>query len=53
MKEAKIDVHELKEHDAGLDLFKDPNGDIFIHPKSGAGPGDPTGLNIYNLPKPE
>jgi len=52
MQDAGIDPHDLKENNSNLDLFKEPNGDIYIHPKDGSGPGDPTGLNIYNLPKP-
>jgi len=52
LQDAGIDPHDLKENNSRLDLFKDPNGDIYIHPKNGSGPGDPTGLNIYNLPKP-
>ena len=42
----------MKEFDGKADLFKDKNGNIFVHPKNGSGPGDPTNYNINNLPKP-
>jgi len=32
-----------------FDLFKDAQGNIKVKPKSGAGPGDPTGLNINDF----
>lgn len=43
-----IDVHDLKggKNASKFDLFKDGKGDIHVKPKSGVGPGDPTGLNI-------
>jgi hypothetical protein len=28
------------------DLFKDKKGNVFVKPKDGTGPGDPTGVNI-------
>lgn len=31
------------------DLFKDKKGNIYVKPKDGRGPGDPTGLNIKNF----
>ena len=31
------------------DLFKDKKGNIYVKPKDGSGPGDPTGLNINNF----
>ena len=48
LKEANHDIHELKggENAAQRDLFKDKKGDIFVKPKDGSGPGDPTGINI-------
>ena len=52
LKKAGLDPEELKEFDGKADLFKDKAGDIFVHPKNGSGPGEPTGFNIYNLPKP-
>jgi hypothetical protein len=33
----------------GYDLYVKPNGDIVIKPKSGIGPGEPTGYNIHDL----
>jgi hypothetical protein len=32
------------------DLFRKSNGDIVIKPNHGAGPGEPTGRNIGDLP---
>lgn len=43
----------MKEFDGKADLFKDQDGDIYVHPKDGSGPGEPTGYNIYKLPKPQ
>lgn len=51
LKKAGLDPEELKEFDGKADLFKDKSGDIFVHPKDGSGPGEPTGYNINNLPK--
>lgn len=34
---------------ARLTQFKDKDGNIFVKPKDGSGPGDPTGLNIDHL----
>jgi RHS repeat-associated protein len=44
-----IDPHDLKPG-AGYDLFKDKQGNIIVKPKDGSGPGDPTGINIRDLP---
>jgi hypothetical protein len=43
--------HNLKPKKGGskFDLFKDPKGNISVRPKSGKGPGDPTGLNINDF----
>jgi hypothetical protein len=51
LKDAGFDPEELKGGKATgkLDLFKDPKGNIIIKPKSGNGPGDPTGININNI----
>ncbi|WP_410017525.1 polymorphic toxin type 33 domain-containing protein [Pseudomonas sp. 6D_7.1_Bac1] len=51
LKGAGIDPHELKPAKNGsrYDLFKDKNGNIKIKPKSGSGPGEPTGININKL----
>jgi len=43
------DPEALKENNAGLDLFKDKQGNIYIKPKNGSGPGEPTGLNIKDF----
>ena len=42
LKRNLIDPEELKEFNAGLDLFKDAGGWVYVKPLSGAGPGDPT-----------
>jgi hypothetical protein len=47
LKQAGFDPHDLKPN-SKFDLFKDENGNIFVKPKDGSGPGDPTGININN-----
>jgi hypothetical protein len=42
-------VHDLKPDRAGYDLFKDKHGNVHVMPKSGRGPGDPTGINLRDL----
>ncbi|NIM13622.1 MAG: hypothetical protein GTO45_16010, partial [Candidatus Aminicenantes bacterium] len=51
LKKAGIDIHDLKgrKNARKRDLFKNKKGDIFVKPKSGKGPGDPTGLNIKDF----
>jgi hypothetical protein len=51
LKKNGIDIHDLKgeRHVGQWDLFKDTNGNIYIKPKNGTGPGDPTGLNINDF----
>ena len=49
LKNAGHDIHELKNMSLEYDLFKKPNGDIVIGPKNGAGPGDPTDINIKDI----
>jgi hypothetical protein len=51
LKDAGVDIHELKGGGkvSRGDLFKNKKGDIFVKPKSGKGPGDPTGLNINDF----
>ncbi len=39
--------HDLKPN-SKFDLFKDDKGEVFVMPKNGSGPGDPTGININN-----
>jgi RHS repeat-associated protein len=49
LKEAGFDPHELK-LGAGEDLYMDSEGNIYAKPQGGAGPGEPIGINIKNLP---
>jgi len=51
-----IDPEQLKKDTVGgnpktggFDLFKDKNGDIYVKPSDGRGPGEPTGININKL----
>lgn len=42
------DIHEIKGPGGGrLDLFKDSNGNVYIKPKDGSGPGEPIGVNLH------
>lgn len=43
-----VDVHELKggKNASKFDLYKNRDGEVFVKPKGGKGPGDATGLNI-------
>jgi len=47
LKKNGIDPHDLKPN-SQYDLFKDKDGNIYVKPKDGSGPGDPTGYNIYD-----
>lgn len=38
-----------KKNASESDLYKNKKGDIYVKPKSGKGPGDPTGLNINDF----
>lgn len=49
LKDAGYDPHELK-LGAGEDLYTDADGNIYAKPQGGAGPGEPIGINIKNLP---
>lgn len=51
LKEGGEDIHELKggRHAAHRDLYKDAEGNIYVKPKGGRGPGEPTGLNINDF----
>ena len=40
--------HDLKDN-SRQDLFKDRQGNVIVKPKSGIGPGDPTGINLNDL----
>jgi hypothetical protein len=51
LQEAGYDPHDLKpiKHGSRFDIFKDENGDLYVLPKNGSGPGDPLGININDL----
>jgi RHS repeat-associated protein len=49
LKKGGVDPHELKDYSRGKDLFKNERGDIIVKPKSGEGPGEPTGYNINDF----
>jgi RHS repeat-associated protein len=49
LKEAGFDPHEFKEGGQGTDLYIDRDGNIYEKPIGGAGPGEPTGINIKEL----
>lgn len=49
LKESGNDPHDLKNYDATKDLFKDRKGNVYIKPKSGAGYGEPTGINLNEI----
>ncbi|MDA1314581.1 MAG: polymorphic toxin type 33 domain-containing protein [Acidobacteria bacterium] len=56
LKKAGVDPEKLKADTLGtnkgisrFDLFKDKRGEIFVKPKSGDGPGEPTGQNIKKM----
>ena len=53
LQDAGLDPHELKPAQQGsrYDLFKDSKGNIQVRPKDGSGPGEPTGINVRELPK--
>ena len=50
MKKKGIDVEGIKpDPSSKFDLFQNQNGDIIVFPKSGKGPGEPTGFNIKDF----
>lgn len=51
LENAGHDVHEMKggKNASKYDLFKDKDGNIYVKPKNGSGPGDPTGVNVNDL----
>lgn len=51
LEDGKVDVHDLKggKQTGQSDLYKDKHGNIYLKPKGGAGPGEPTGLNIKDF----
>jgi hypothetical protein len=49
LKEHGIDPEEVKEHNAGTDLFKDRLGNVYVKPRDGKGVGERTGINLRSL----
>ena len=49
LKEHDINPEELKDYRAGLDLFKDHDGNVHVKPRDGSGPGEPTGISLKRL----
>ncbi len=51
LKEGDVDIHDLKggDHASRRDLYKDAQGNIYVKPKGGRGPGEETGLNINDF----
>jgi RHS repeat-associated protein len=41
--------HELKPGRSKEDLYRDREGNVYTKPKGGAGPGEPTGINLKKL----
>jgi hypothetical protein len=51
LRDAGYDIHDLKggKKAAQYDLYKDTSGNIYVKPKGGTGPGEPTGINVNDL----
>jgi hypothetical protein len=51
LQNAGHDVHELKGGDnaSKYDLYKDKQGNVYVKPKGGKGPGEETGINVKDL----
>lgn len=51
MKTGEIDIHEIKneENASKKDLYKDRDGNIYVKPKGGMSPGEPTDININDF----
>jgi RHS repeat-associated protein len=51
LQEAGYDIHDLKggKNASKYDLFKDQDGNIYVKPKSGEGPGEPLLINLNDL----
>jgi hypothetical protein len=51
LKSAGLDLHALKggKNASRYDIFKDRQGNLYVKPKNGTGPGDPLGININSL----
>jgi RHS repeat-associated protein len=50
LKRAGEHPHDLKKGASRADLYKDREGNIYEKPKGGAGPGEPLGINIKEIP---
>jgi RHS repeat-associated protein len=46
LEEAGHHPHELKPGGSSEGLYRDREGNIYVKPKGGAGPGEPTGINL-------
>jgi RHS repeat-associated protein len=46
LEEAGHHPHEFKPGGSKEDLYRDREGNIYVKPKGGAGPGEPTGINL-------
>ncbi|HEV7672039.1 MAG TPA: polymorphic toxin type 33 domain-containing protein [Thermoanaerobaculia bacterium] len=58
LSDSGYDAEELKggKRTGPRDLFIDSKGNVYVKPKNGSGPGEPTGLNLNNLkrrPRPK
>jgi hypothetical protein len=53
LERAGHDAHDLKggKNASRQDLFKDKSGNVYVKPKNGSGPGEPTGINLRDLDK--
>ena len=49
LKRNGIDPEVVKEGNSVRDLFKDQSGNVYVKPKDGSGPGDPTEINLNEL----
>ncbi|WP_333251840.1 MULTISPECIES: polymorphic toxin type 33 domain-containing protein [unclassified Microcoleus] len=51
LKTGEIDIHEIKneENASKKDLYKDRDGNIYVKPKGGMSPCEPTDININDF----
>lgn len=49
LKNAGYDIHDIK-GGPRTDLYQDREGNVYIKPKGGTGPGEPAGININQIP---
>lgn len=50
LKKRGFNIHVLKGKKTGaLNLYRDKEGNISMHPGNGQGPGEPLGINIKDL----